>query len=78
MSNLMKFPFCRAVHYFFPLEDFPRVPCHISYAVDVDNALGNTFSKDKDPLAEGCYGDVLNRKFFGLPAKNDQNFSIRK
>lgn len=45
--NLRKYPFCRAVHYFYPLDDFPRLSGHVSYAVDHNNALGNTFPRDK-------------------------------
>jgi hypothetical protein len=44
--NLRKYPYNRAYHYFFDLDTFPRVAGHISYAIDTNNALGNTYSND--------------------------------
>ena len=76
--NLKKFPFCRAVHYFFDLDTFPRVKGHVSYATNDQNALKNTFSKDKLMLNTITYGDVLNRKMFGLPLSSHSNQTIRK
>lgn len=59
--NLKKYPFCRAVHYFFDLDVLPRVKGHLSYVIDSSNALGNTFSNDVRELNGVTYGAVLNR-----------------
>ena len=48
VANLKKYPFCRAVHYFFDLNFFPRVPGHLSYVIDESNALKNSFSNDRN------------------------------
>ena len=76
VANLRKYPFCRAVHYFFNLDDFPRVPGHLSYVADDSNALKNTFSNDFNELNQVTYGQVLNRRMFGL-AVNGQDLSFK-
>jgi len=72
LLNLKKYPFHRAVHYFFDLNIFPRCEGHISYAIDQNNALQNTFSNDQNELKKCNYGSILNRKLFGLPV--DEKF----
>lgn len=76
--NMKKYPFCRAVHYFLDLDSFPRVPGHISYALDQNNQLKNTFSNDGKELNSITYGDVLNRRIFGLPVNSQKEVNIMK
>ena len=76
--NLKRYPFCRAVHYFFDPDVFPRVKGHLSYVEDPSNALGNTFSNDVRELNEVTYGSVLNRKMFGLPFCPHNELMVRK
>jgi hypothetical protein len=78
MANLLMYPFSRVVHYFFDLEAFPRVQGHISYAVDRHNALNNTFSNDPNPISNCTYGDLLNRRMFGLPRKRSSDPPVSK
>ena len=78
VANLRKYPFCRAVHYFFNLDDFPRVPGHLSYVSDDSNALKNTFSNDCNELNQVTYGQVLNRRMFGLPVNANSEIVVKK
>jgi hypothetical protein len=34
LLNLQKYPYSRAAHYFFNLDEFPRSPSTVSYAED--------------------------------------------
>lgn len=46
LLNLKKYPFGRAVHYFFNLDEFPRASDSMSYVINEHNIFNHTYSKD--------------------------------
>lgn len=46
LLNLKKYPFGRAVHYFFNLDEFPRASQTVSYVINEHNIFNHTYSKD--------------------------------
>ena len=47
LLNLKKYPFGRAVHYFFNLDDLPRASDTVSYVINEKNYFNHTYSKDE-------------------------------
>lgn len=72
-NNIRRHTFARAHHYFFDLEQFPRVEGQPSYVLDSNNAFGFTFSQE-DKLYKGQpLSSILNRKYFGLPVAGERH-----
>jgi len=78
LINLKKYPYGRAFHYFFDLDTFPRLSEHSSYADDGLNRLGNSYSQDVLVIKDIKRGDILNRRYFGLPISLFVSSSIRR
>lgn len=65
--NLRRFPYSRAYHYFFDLNNFERDPQSVTYAIDPHNAFRSTFSKEEKLIGGSKIKDIINRKYFVLP-----------
>jgi hypothetical protein len=78
LINLKKYPYARAVHYFFDLDTFSRLPEHPSYVDDVLNRLNNSYSQDVRAIRDIKRGDILNRRYFGLPISLSTSSAIRR
>lgn len=78
LINLKKYPYVKAVHYFFDLDTFPRLSEHSSYVEDKLNCLNNSYSQDVGAIQDTKRGDILNRRYFGLPINLSTSSAIRR
>lgn len=78
LINLKKYPFGRAVHFFFNLDQFPRATDTVSYVINEQNAFGHTYSRDNLMIKDNTIGDVVNRKLMGLPVNLTGDLPSRK
>jgi len=67
INNLKRYPYCRAIHYFYDIDSIPRAIGTVSYALDNKNYLNNTFSKDSVSILGTPRKMILNRNLIGLP-----------
>jgi hypothetical protein len=75
LFNLPNFGYSRAHHYHFFLDEFPRIEGQLTYALDDDNAFGNTYSQDGKLYLGEKLGNIVNRVAFTLPGRHsDQGY----
>lgn len=65
-SNYKNYPYCRAHHYYFCVDQFPRAEGQYSYAIDMDNVLKSTFSQENLSIGPSKLYQVINRTYFCL------------
>ena len=71
LANLPKYPFHRAVHYFYDLDNFKRVKGHPSYVRTFNNSpiFGLTYKQEDKRFKGTPLAKIVNRKYFGLPQR---------
>ena len=75
---MKRYPYCRAIHYFYDIDYLPRAIGTVSYALDNNNSLNNTFSKDSTIILGTPRKDILNRHLVGLPMNCTGELPTRK